>query len=504
MKSIRRILIANRGEIAVRIIRTCKEMGLETIAVYSEADKRSLHAQIADESYLLGAAPAAQSYLDMDKIISIARQTRCDAIHPGYGFLSENAEFAEAVSREGITFVGPPSSAIRAMGDKPRARELARKAGVPVVPGIDRATERDEDIIRAARDLGYPALVKASAGGGGKGMRIVRSEADLSSAVRAARSEAQSAFGDDRVYLEKYLKNPRHIEFQVLADVHGNIIHLGERECSIQRRHQKIIEESPSVHLSQLLRASMAKAAVLVARSCGYVNAGTIEFLLDQDSNFYFLEVNTRLQVEHTVTEMVTGIDMVREQLRIAQGERLSLTQEELLSRGHAIECRIYAEDPFNSFFPSMGKITRLRPALGPGVREDCGVEEGSEITVHYDPLISKLISWSETRRGAIARMKRALQEYQLSGVETTIPFCLYVMDHPDFQAGRYDTFFVENHFQADSLKLDDRLSLIAAVTSACVAELKKKMASTVLPAANGRAQSKWKSKRLDMSDWIE
>ena len=504
MKSFRRILIANRGEIALRIIRTCKEMELETIAVYSEADRYSLHSQVADESYLLGAPPAGQSYLDIDKVISIARQTHCDAIHPGYGFLSENANFVDAVSREGLTFVGPTATAIRAMGDKTRARQMARNAGVPVVPGVDQSTEYDEDLARMAQDLGYPVLIKPSAGGGGKGMRIVRSGAELVSAVRGARSEARAAFGDDRLYIEKYLENPRHIEFQVLADARGNVIHLGERECSIQRRHQKIIEESPSVRLSKHLRDSMAKAAILVAKSCGYLSAGTIEFLLDQDSNFYFLEMNTRLQVEHPVTEMVTGIDLVKEQLRIAQGDQLALAQEKIGSRGHAIECRIYAEDPFNSFFPSTGKLTRLRPGLGPGIREDSGVEEGSEVTVHYDPLLSKLISWSETRQGAIARMKRALQEYQISGVETTIPFCLYVMDHPDFQAGSYDTSFVEHHFQADSVKVDDELSLVAAVTSACIAERKKKATSTVLARADGRSQSKWKSKRLDMFDWTE
>lgn len=502
MKSIRRILVANRGEIAVRIIRACKEMGLETIAVYSEADRCSLHAQIADECYFLGGAPASESYLDIDRIISVGREARCDAIHPGYGFLSENPEFAEAVTRNGITFVGPPASAIRAMGDKTHAREVARSVGAPVVPGIDELPEHEEELARLARGLGYPILVKAVAGGGGKGIRIVDSERELSSGLRAARSEARSAFGDDRIYMEKYLRSPCHIEIQILADGYGNVVHLGERECSIQRRHQKIIEESPSVHVTQALRDLMSRLAVLIAKSCGYVSAGTVEFLLDESHNFYFLEVNTRLQVEHPVTEMVTGIDMVKQQLRIAQGERLDLVQDEIRSRGHAIESRIYAEDPFNSFFPSTGKLARLRPGLGPGIREDCGVEEGSEITVHYDPLISKLIVWSETREGAIARMKRALQEYQVSGVETTIPFCLYVLEHPEFASGRYDTFFVEKHFQNDVLEFKADLSFVAAVASTCFAEWRKRTSSAVLPMANGRTSSRWKSKRLDMYEW--
>ncbi|MEE9288228.1 MAG: acetyl-CoA carboxylase biotin carboxylase subunit, partial [Bacteroidota bacterium] len=488
---------ANRGEIAVRIIRTCKELGIETVAVCSEVDRLSIHSQIADRSYLLGGASPSESYLDIEKIVAAARHTGCDAIHPGYGFLAENAEFAEAVSQQGFTFVGPTADAIRAMGDKPRARKLARSVGVPVVPGSDRDAEHDDDISRGARNLGYPVMVKPSAGGGGKGMRIVRSEKDLPSALRGARSEALSAFGDDRVYIEKFLESPCHIEFQVLADAHGQIIQLGERECSIQRRHQKIIEESPSRKLNQHLRESMAKAAVLIAKSCNYLNAGTVEFLLDGGSNFYFLEMNTRLQVEHPVTEMVTGVDMVREQLKIAQGERLSFVPDDIRCRGHAIECRIYAEDPYNSFFPSTGRLTRLRAALGPGVREDCGVEEGGEIMVYYDPLISKLIAWSGTREGAIARMKRALEEYQVSGVETTVPFCLYVMDHPDFQAGTYDTGFVEHRFQVDSVAREDALTVVAAVSSACLAEWENR-ASVVLPGFDGKTKSRWRSKRFD------
>lgn len=510
MKRIRRILVANRGEIAVRIVRACREMGIEAVAVHSRDDVRSPHVQIAHESYPLGGAPGSVSYLDIDEIVSLARHSRCDAVHPGYGFLAENADFAEAVERSGIVFVGPPVKVLRDMGDKTRARRMVRETGVPVIAGVDHAVDMVSDFRKAARKVGFPVLIKAAAGGGGKGMRIVRSEDELPEAITGARSEASSAFGDGRIYVEKYLESPCHIEVQVLADSHGNVIHLGERECSIQRRHQKIIEETPSVHLSPPLRKSITEAALAVANKCRYVNAGTVEFLYDRKSEFYFLEMNTRLQVEHPVTEAVTGIDLVKEQIRIAEGERLSVTQEQVQSRGHAIECRIYAEDPFNSFFPSTGTITRYRSALGPGIREDCGVEEGTEITIHYDPLLAKLIALSASREDAIARMRRALEEIQVGGIETTIPFCIYVMGHPDFRGGKYDTSFVESKFAVDAKRLGREMSVVAGIAASCVARWRKSRRAVNRGRAGGRApkgpsaRSDWRSRRMETGDWLE
>lgn len=446
-KPIKKILIANRGEIAVRIIRACRELGIASVAVYSEVDRLALHVRLADEAYAIGPAPARESYLVQEKIISAAKKAKVDAIHPGYGFLAENPEFAARVAKNGLIFIGPPPAAMKVMGDKTAARQRMLKANVPIIPGTEEALQNATDAAKIAQDLGYPILLKAAAGGGGKGMRVVKQEQNIAPAFRAAQAEAEAAFGDGRIYIEKYLQAPRHIEFQILADKHGHVIHLGERECSIQRRHQKVIEEAPSVILDEKLRQKMGTAAVKAAQACGYQNAGTIEFMLDKDRNFYFLEMNTRLQVEHPVTEMITGLDLVKEQIRIAAGEPLGYKQSEVMFNGHAIECRIYAEDSTNNFLPSTGKINFMSPPSGPGVREDSGYYAGSEVSMFYDPLISKLVVWGQDRTEAIARMKRALHEYQIMGVETSIPFCSMVMRHEKFVSGDFDTHFIENEF---------------------------------------------------------
>ncbi len=446
-KLFKKILIANRGEIAVRIIRACRELGIETVAIYSEVDRLALHVQMADEAYSVGPAPSRQSYLAQDKIIEVARASKAEAIHPGYGFLAENPEFARKVAEAGLVFIGPPPEAIRLMGDKTVARQRMLQAGVPVVPGTEKALDSVDQAEKVGKEIGLPILLKAAAGGGGKGMRIVKEMKELESSFRAAVSEAESAFGDGRVYLEKYLEAPRHIEFQILADTHGNVVHLGERECSIQRRHQKIIEEAPSCLLNEEMRQTMGEAAVKAAQACGYQNAGTVEFMVDKDRNFYFLEMNTRLQVEHPVTEMVTGLDLVKWQIQIAAGASLPFQQQEIKLQGHAIECRIYAEDPFNNFLPSIGKIAYMQEPSGPGVRVDSGLITGSEVTMYYDPIIAKLIVWGRTREEAIQRMKRALAEYQIVGVQTSIPFCSMVMNNKKFVAGEFDTHFVEQEF---------------------------------------------------------
>ncbi|GAP62408.1 3-methylcrotonyl-CoA carboxylase alpha subunit [Ardenticatena maritima] len=438
-----KILIANRGEIAVRIIRACRELGVRTVAVYSDADAHARHVFLADEAVHIGAAPATDSYLRGERIIEAALQTGAQAIHPGYGFLSENADFAEAVNAAGLVFIGPPPDAIRAMGSKTAARETMQRAGVPVVPGYQ-GGGAFEDYAAAAERIGYPILVKAAAGGGGKGMRIVEHPNTLRDAIEAAQREAQKAFGDGRVYLEKYVREPHHVEVQVLADTHGTVLHLCERECSVQRRHQKIIEESPSPLLDEALRERMGAAAVAAARAVGYVNAGTVEFLVDADRNFYFLEMNTRLQVEHPVTELVVGLDLVKWQLRIAAGERLPFTQSDIRQHGHAIECRIYAEDPANGFLPATGTILKAVEPSTPWVRVDTGVGTGDTITHYYDPMIAKLIVWGETRTDAIARMEQALRDYTLLGITHNIPFLLDVLHHPDFQHGRVTTDWVE------------------------------------------------------------
>jgi acetyl-CoA carboxylase biotin carboxylase subunit len=441
---IRKVLIANRGEIAVRIIRACREAGLRSVAVFSEADREALHVMLADEAYAIGPAPSAESYLVIERILAAARTSGADAVHPGYGFLAENADFAEACAGAGLTFVGPPASAIRAMGDKTAARRLARKLDVPMVPGSVDALTSDAGAHAAAREIGYPVMVKAARGGGGKGMRLVQREQDLDAALRLARGEAATAFGDDALYLERAIVEPRHIEVQILADGHGRVIHLGERECSIQRRHQKLVEECPSPFVDAALRAAMGEAACRLARAGGYVNAGTIEFLVDAERRFYFLEMNTRLQVEHPVTEMVTGIDLVREQLRIADGAPLGYAQSDVGWRGAAIECRINAEDPFAGFLPSPGTITGLRPAAGPWVRDDSGAYEGWTVPRFYDTLVAKLIVWGADREAALARMSRALGEYRVAGIRTTIPLLRRLVAHEDFRAARLSTALLE------------------------------------------------------------
>ncbi|HEX6542050.1 MAG TPA: acetyl-CoA carboxylase biotin carboxylase subunit [Ktedonobacterales bacterium] len=440
------VLIANRGEIAVRVIAACREMGIHSVAVYSEADRDALHVRLADEAWLLGPAPAHESYLNIEAIIRVAREHCVEAIHPGYGFLSENADFAEACARAGIVFIGPPPEAIRLMGSKTAAKRAVEKAGVPTVPGYMGDTRDPRKLEREAARIGYPVMLKASAGGGGKGMRIVQSPDEFAESLAAAQREALAAFGDDSVFLEKLVVAPRHIEFQILADTHGNVIHLGERDCSIQRRHQKVVEESPSVALTPELRATMGEAAVQAARAAGYVNAGTCEFLLDADGAFYFLEMNTRLQVEHPVTESVTGLDLVRHQVRIAAGEPLGLKQETITPRGHAIEVRLYAEDPANGYLPSTGEVLVFEPPRAPGVRVDTGITGGSEVTVHYDPMLAKLIVSAENRPAAIERLRAALDAFAVLGVATNIRLLRAIADEPDFQAGDVTTAFLETH----------------------------------------------------------
>lgn len=440
----RKILIANRGEIALRVIRACRDLGISPVAVYSEADQNSLHVIEADEAVCIGPPPSAHSYLNIEAIIAAAQQTGAEAIHPGYGFLAENARFATAITEAGLKFIGPPAKAMEIMGEKTSARRAAVEAGVPIVPGTVEPLESPSEAQELAAKFGYPVMLKAAAGGGGKGMRLVASRAELQSAFENARSEAAAAFGDPAIYLEKAVEVPRHIEIQVFADTHGNTVHLGERECSIQRRHQKVIEECPSPINDAGLREEMGQAAIKIARTVNYVGAGTVEFLVaDATREFYFLEMNTRLQVEHPVTEMVTGIDLVREQIMVASGTLLSFKQEDIRWQGHAIECRVYAEDPENNFFPSSGVITFLRTPSGPGIRDDSGVRVNTEVSIHYDPLISKLSAWGRTRAESIDRLRRALDEYQLSGIKTTLPFFREIVRDEEFISGRLDTGFI-------------------------------------------------------------
>ncbi len=446
MSNIKKVLIANRGEIAIRIMRTCREMNIDTVAVYSEVDRTSLHVRYADEAYYIGKSPSSESYLNIDKIIEVAKSCNADAIHPGYGFLSENAVFARRCAEEGIIFIGPAPEVILKMGDKIMAREAMTKTGIPVVPGTDGSVSGEKEIITAIEKIGLPVMIKASAGGGGKGMRLVQNEQEVVSAVRAARSEALSAFGDDSVYIEKYITSPHHIEFQILADEHGNTIHLFERECSVQRRHQKMIEETPSPLMTEELREKMGNSAVNAAKAVHYTGAGTIEFLVDNNLNYYFLEMNTRLQVEHPITERITGVDLVKQQIYIAEGRELEFKQEDIKSRGHSIECRIYAEDPDNNFMPSAGKIHNISEPLGLGVRTDGYVYEGYEIPIYYDPMISKLIIWGKTRKESLRRMRRALYEYKITGVKTSIKLLERVMNNKNFIDGNYDTHFIENN----------------------------------------------------------
>ncbi len=443
-----KILIANRGEIAVRIIRGCRELGIATVAVYSDADKRSLHVQTADEAVAIGPAPAAESYLDIARILQAAKDRGAGAIHPGYGFLAENSHFAQRCEEDGIVFIGPSSRAMSLVGDKVRSRQTMEKAGIPIIPGMQGTISADTSMAEEEADrIGYPVMVKASAGGGGKGMRVARDREELVSGLEAGMREAKAAFGDESVYLEKFIEDPRHVEFQVLADNQGNMVHLFERECSIQRRHQKIVEETPSPALDPELRARMGETACRVMQAAGYNNAGTVEFLLDKNGDFYFLEVNARLQVEHPVTELVTGVDLVHQQIRIAAGETLSYSQESLEQKGHAIECRIYAEDPLNNFLPSPGTVHFLKEPSGPGVRHDCGIFSGCEVPIYYDPILAKLIVWAESRDAAIRRMLNALDDYVVLGVKTCIGFLKDLIDHPQFRAGHTTTGFIAEHF---------------------------------------------------------
>ena len=443
-KKIQKILVANRGEIALRILRACRELGIPSVAVYSDADRASPHVAYADEAYRLGPAPATESYLRADLILEIARQSGADAIHPGYGFLSENADFVTACEQAGICFIGPTSSAMQMLGSKIRARQVADAAGLPRVPGSTQSLKSLAEAREVALAVGYPVMLKASAGGGGKGMRDVRSETELAEALENARSEAERSFGSGEVYIEKLIERPRHIEIQILADRHGHCVYLGERECSVQRRHQKVIEEAPSAVVDEALRSRMGATAVRLAQAAGYTNAGTAEFLMDADNNFYFLEMNTRLQVEHPVTELVTGLDLVHLQIQIAQGEPLPFSQEEVVLRGHAIECRIYAEDPDHNFLPSPGKITRLLQASGPGIREDCGIYEGWTVPLDYDPILSKLVAYAPTRAIAVERMLRALDEYHVGGIATNVNLFRRILRDEGFRTANIDTGYLE------------------------------------------------------------
>src|SRR5436190_11464322 len=492
MPAIRKVLVANRGEIATRVIRGCREQGIATVAVYSEVDREALHVLMADEAYAIGPPAPAESYLAIDTLVRVAKAAGADAVHPGYGFLAENASFADACAAAGLTFIGPPPSAIRAMGDKTSARRIAREMNVPMVPGTVDPVRGDDDARRVAREVGYPVMIKAAMGGGGKGMRLVRADAELEGALRMARSEATSAFGDGSVYLERYVEEPRHIEVQVLADAHGHVIHLGERECSIQRRHQKLIEECPSSFVDEGLRQMLGEAACRIAKAAGYVNAGTVEFLVDRERKYYFLEMNTRLQVDHPVTEMVTGLDLVHAQLQVAEGAPLTLRQDDVRWRGWAIECRINAEDPFAGWLPSPGTITGLRPAAGPWVRDDSGAYEGCTIPRFYDTLISKLIVWGPDREAAIARMTRALDEYKVRGVRTTIPVLARIIAPPDFRAGRLSTQLLERILPqlTPAGGTFESIALIAAA----LAEYERLHRSETAPAADfSRSPSAWR-----------
>jgi acetyl-CoA carboxylase biotin carboxylase subunit len=494
-KRIKKILVANRGEIAVRVMRTCRELGIGTVAVYSDPDQAAYHVRYADEAYHVGPAASADSYLRADRILDVAVTHGCDAIHPGYGFLSENADFAEACAKAGVIFIGPTPHAIRMMGDKTAARKLMEQAGVPMAPGTVDAVADVGEARDIARGIGYPVLIKAAAGGGGKGMRVVSEDAEFERSMVAASREAASAFGDGRVFIEKFIQEPKHIEFQVLADTHGNCIHLFERECTIQRRHQKVVEEAPGATMTPELREVMAEAAVAAAQSCGYVGVGTVEFLLDHDGSYYFMEMNTRLQVEHPVTEWITGLDLVAEQIRVAEGKVLDISQEDVVMSGHAIECRVYAEDPANKFLPVPGNLIVHRPASGPGIRVDAGVEEGDDVQIHYDPMISKLTVWAPTREAAIRRMIRAIDEYEVAGVETTLPFCRLVMEHEAFRSGAFSTRFVERYFTPEALEVHGDEELLLAFAALQAAKGASRGIDSA-PQQVGTESSKWARRR--------
>ncbi|HNE45923.1 MAG TPA: acetyl-CoA carboxylase biotin carboxylase subunit [Chitinophagales bacterium] len=487
-----KILVANRGEIALRVMRTAREMGIKTVAVYSEADRNAIHTRFADEAYFIGPPQSNQSYLLMDKILEVAKMSGADAIHPGYGFLSENAVFAEKVAAAGIKFIGPSAYSINMMGDKISAKQAAKNYHIPMVPGTDHAITDIAEAKAVAKKAGYPILIKASAGGGGKGMRVVNNEEELEEQMHRAMSEALSAFGNDAVFIEKFVTSPRHIEIQVLADDHGNVVYLFERECSIQRRHQKLVEEAPSAVVSPEMRKAMGESAVMVAKACNYSGAGTVEFLVDDQLNYYFLEMNTRLQVEHPVTEFITGLDLVREQILIAEGKALSFTQDDLRIHGHAIELRVTAEDPTNNFLPDIGKLITYRRPQGHGIRVDDGYEEGMDIPIYYDPLLAKLIVHAQTRELACKKMIRAIQDYQISGVATTLPFGTFVMQHEAFLSGNFDTKFIERYFTPEALQLhDEEASAIAAFLAARLME-SEKSAETQSAIATQTTKSKW------------
>lgn len=500
MKKIKKVLVANRGEIALRIMRSCREMGILTVAVFSEADRNALFVRYADEAVCIGPPASSESYLNGKKIIEVCKKLKADAIHPGYGFLSENAEFAREVEKSGIIFIGPPAEAMEMMGDKLSAKATAKKHNVPMVPGTEGAIDDIKQAKKVAKEIGFPILIKASAGGGGKGMRIVENENVLEEEVSRASSEAKSAFGDGAVFIEKYVEKPCHVEIQILADKHGNVVYLFERECSVQRRHQKVVEEAPSTVLTPEIRKKMGECAVNLSKACGYVGAGTVEFLVDAKKNFYFLEVNTRLQVEHPVTEMITGIDLVKEQIKVAQGEKLSFKQDDLKINGHSIEIRVYAEDPANNFLPDIGKLISYKVPQGAGVRVDDGFEEGMDIPIYYDPMIAKLISYGKNREEAIERMIRAIDEYKIIGVETTLPFCKFVLQHEAFISGNFDTQFVQKHFSPEKLYIqsEDEAQIASIVSARLFNSLKKNLTDNHI---SRTTVSKWKKNRISDRD---
>jgi acetyl-CoA carboxylase, biotin carboxylase subunit len=499
MSKIKKILIANRGEIALRVMRSAREMGIKTVAVYSEADRKALHVRYADEAILIGPPPSSESYLRMDKIVAAAKEAQADAIHPGYGFLSENEDFAQLVEKEGIIFIGPSPKAIEMMGSKLAAKAAVAKFNVPLVPGTSEPITDLSKAKKIAAEIGYPILIKASAGGGGKGMRVVEHENTFQEQMERAISEATSAFGDGSVFIEKYITKPRHIEFQIFGDKHGNIIHLFERECSIQRRHQKVVEEAPSSVLTPEKRKAMGEAAINVAKSCGYYGAGTVEFILDENLNFYFLEMNTRLQVEHPVTEEITGLDLVKLQIKIAEGDKIPFTQDELVMKGHAVEVRVYAEDPTNNFLPDIGTLKTYKRPQGHGVRVDDGFEQGMAIPFYYDPMIAKLICHAENREGAIQKMIRAIDEYDITGLETTLGFCRFVMKHEAFRSGNFDTRFIENYFIPSLLyQPGENEEMIAAALAATLMEDEKKNGYEQAPGIS--MKSNWRNRKFESS----
>ncbi len=492
---IKKILVANRGEIAIRVMRSAREMGIKTVAVFSDADRNALHVRYADEAIHIGASPSSQSYLVMDRILDAAKKTGADAIHPGYGFLSENADFADRVKAAGLIFIGPDGNSMRMMGSKLAAKATAEKHKIPLVPGTAKAIDDLEEAKAIAVKIGFPILIKASAGGGGKGMRVVNKQEEFEEQMKLAVSEAISSFGDGAVFIERYVGSPRHIEIQVLGDLHGNVVHLFERECSIQRRHQKVVEEAPSSVLTPELREEMGKCAVLVAKACNYAGAGTVEFLLDENLNFYFLEMNTRLQVEHPVTENITGLDLVKEQIRIANGEKLSFRQEDLKIKGHSIEIRVCAEDPSNNFLPDIGPLESYSIPQGPGVRVDDAYSEGMEIPIYYDPLIAKLIVFGKDRKEAIERMIRAIDDYRITGVNTTLGFCRFVMQHDAFVSGKFDTHFVKNHFKPEYLLSNNKDEMELAAILAV--RMLRQRSVPLKNFSQSETISNWKSNRL-------